>query len=165
MFDDRVIACHSYCVMSASLRRSQPTLCQLYRSATQSSTVVVKYNGASESKMVCAVHPMQTANSLSLHGLQCSASWGYLQAVSRDLSIVFIRTLLLLSFCYTPKDLPPFYYIPHKNPSFNDKVWTIDFLLLVFSELSTATSANRYCNCWVVRKISPPTNPAMHLLS
>jgi len=39
-------------------------------------------------------------------------------------------------FCYAPNDLAPFSYIyaPQK-PSFNDEVWTIDFL-------STATSAN-----------------------
>ena len=49
---------------------------------------------------------------------------------------------------------PPFFlYIPQKNPSFNDKIWTIDFLSLVFSDLSTATSANGY-------KIGRPTNPA-----
>ena len=32
-------------------------------------------------------------------------------------------------------------YTPEK-PSINDKVWTIDFLSLVFSDLSTATSEN-----------------------
>ena len=37
---------------------------------------------------------------------------------------------------------PLFLYIAHKKPSFNDKVWTIDFLSQAFSELSTATSAN-----------------------
>ena len=40
------------------------------------------------------------------------------------------------SFCHAPKRPSPFFlYIPQKKPSFNDKVWTIDFLSLVFSDL------------------------------
>jgi len=56
-----------------------------------------------------------------------------------------------LSFCYAPKDLVHFSYIYHsKKPSFNEKV-TIYFLSLVFSDLSTATSANRQKN-WPTHK-------------
>jgi len=55
-----------------------------------------------------------------------------------------LYTYSIVSFfllCMPPEVLAPI-YIPHKKPSFNDKVWTINFLSLAFSELSTATSAN-----------------------
>jgi len=49
-------------------------------------------------------------------------------------------------------DLAPFLIYTHKKPSFNDKVWTIDFLSLVFSDLSTATSPNDTTFLWVSTK-------------
>ena len=53
-------------------------------------------------------------------------------------TVVFIRTLLFLSFCFAPKiPSPLFLYIPDKKPSFND---SMNYRLL--SQLSTATSAN-----------------------
>jgi len=55
---------------------------------------------------------------------------------------IFFANFLFLSSPMPPKDLAPFLIYTPQKPSFNDKIWTIDFLSLVFTELSTATSAN-----------------------
>jgi len=62
---------------------------------------------------------------------------------SKDWHNTYSVVSFFFSCCYARKRPSPFYLIyTLEKPSFNDKVWTIDFLSLVFFDLSTATSAN-----------------------
>jgi len=63
---------------------------------------------------------MQTANSLSMHyiAVRTDCNVVHPEAIC-SLCLVFICTLLFLSFCYAPKRPSPFLlYIPHKKPLF-----------------------------------------------
>ena len=77
---------------------------------------------------------MLNANSLRMHyiAVHTDCNVKHPEAICSSLCLVFIRTLLFLSFCYAPKRPSPVYYIyPTKNP-----------LLMIKYKLSTSS---RWC--------------------